>query len=242
MKIEILYPEMAYLFGDNANVLYLEQSLPEAEFIKTAKGEAPKFISEEINLVYLGALTESNQEKAIKLLTPYKEDIKKAIDKGTVFLFTGNALEIMGDYILDDDGRKISCLGIFEYYAKRDYYHRHNSACLCEFEDMKIMGFKTQFTMCYPKTDANGLFKVTRGIGMNEKTLAEGIRVNNFFGTYLVGPLLLLNPEFTKYLLKLMGANDPSLAFEKEAMDAYKQRYQDFLEKIPVKPEKYKKM
>ena len=148
----------------------------------------------------------------------------------------------MGDYIIDDDGTKIPCLGIFEYYAKRDYYHRHNSACLAEFEDMKIMGFKTQFTMCYPKTDANGLFKVIRGIGMNEKTMAEGIRVNNFFGTYLVGPLLILNPEFTKYLLKLIGVENPSLAFEKEAVNAYNKRYEDFLDKIPVKPEKYKKM
>ena len=41
MKIEILYPEMAYLFGDNANVLYLEKSLPEAEFIKTQFSQIP---------------------------------------------------------------------------------------------------------------------------------------------------------------------------------------------------------
>lgn len=242
MKIEILYPEMAYLFGDAANVRYLEKCLPNAEFIKTNKNDAPKFLSEDINLVYMGALTESNQEEAIKLLMPYKEGFKKAIDNGTVFLFTGNALEILGDYIIDDGGKKIPCLGIFEYFAKRDYYHRHNSACLAEFEGMKIMGFKTQFTMCYPKTDANGLFKVERGIGMNEKTMAEGIRVNNFMGTYLVGPLLILNPQFTKYLLKLIGSENLTLAFEKEINEAYESRYEDFLKKIPVKPEKYKKM
>ena len=46
----------------------------------------------------------------------------------------------------------------------------------------------------------------------------------------------------TKYLLKLIGVENPSLAFEKEAMDAYNKRYEDFLDKIPVKPEKYKKM
>ena len=68
MKIEILYPEMAYLFGDNANVLYLKKTLPDAEFVSTSKGDAPRFLSEKIDLVYLGALTERNQEKAIKLL------------------------------------------------------------------------------------------------------------------------------------------------------------------------------
>ena len=81
MKIEILYPDMAYLFGDNANVLYLEKSVPDAEFIRTSKDEKPKFLSEKINLVYLGALTERNQEKAVSLLLPYKDAIKKAIVK-----------------------------------------------------------------------------------------------------------------------------------------------------------------
>jgi len=242
MKIEILYPDMAYLFGDAANVRYLKASLPTAEFIETKKGSKPLFLSEKVNFVYMGALTERSQEEAVELLLPYKDEFIKAIDNGTVFLFTGNTLEILGEYIIDDDGKKIPCLGIFDYYAKRDYYHRHNSACLAEFENMKIMGFKTQFTMCYPKTDEKGLFKVEKGIGMNEKSKAEGIRVNNFMGTYLIGPLLILNPDFTKYLLKLIGVEKPTIAFEKEAMEAYKKRYEDFLERIPVKPEKYKKM
>ena len=60
----------------------------------------------------------------------------------------------------------------------------------------------------------------------------EGIRLHNFFGTYLVGPILVMNPPFTKYLLRLLGAGDVPLAFEKENMEAYAQRKKDFAEKV----------
>ncbi len=72
--------------------------------------------------------------------------------------------------------------------------------------------------------------------------LLREIRVKNFFGTYLIGPLLVLNPCFTKYLLNIMGVENPSLAFEKEAVDAYNKRLEDFEKKIPAEPEKYRYM
>ena len=36
MKIEILFPERCNLFGDMSNMKYLQQCLPEAEFIRTS--------------------------------------------------------------------------------------------------------------------------------------------------------------------------------------------------------------
>ena len=41
--------------------------------------------------------------------------------------------------------------------------------------------------------------------------------------TYLTGPLLVLNPPFTKQLLRELGAED-TLAFEEAAMEAYEAR------------------
>ena len=34
MKIEILFPEFCNLFGDTYNMIYLEKTLPDAEFIR----------------------------------------------------------------------------------------------------------------------------------------------------------------------------------------------------------------
>ena len=103
MKIEVLFPEFCNLFGDAYNMVYLEKTLPEAEFIRTKFSDDVRFTEEKMNLVYMGPMTERMQEQVIRKLMPLKEKIQKAIDDGTVFLFTGNALEIFGDYIENED-------------------------------------------------------------------------------------------------------------------------------------------
>lgn len=232
MKIEILFPEFCNLFGDTYNMIYLEKTLPDAEFIRTPIGGAVRFAEEPVDLVYMGPMTERMQERVIEKLRPLKAKIQAAIDRGTVFLFTGNALEVFGDYIENEDGSRIECLGLYRLFAKRDMMHRHNSDFEGTFEGETVMGFKTQFTMAYTPDESLGLFKKVKGVGLNRKAAWEGIRLHNFFGTYLVGPILVMNPPFTKYLLRLLGAGDVPLAFEKENMEAYAQRKKDFAEKV----------
>lgn len=228
MKVEILFSEVCNLFGDMGNIRYLEQSLPEASFIRTPLCGDPLFVREKVNMVYMGAMTEGTQERVIQKLRPHRDAILREIEAGTVFLCTGNAFEVFGDYIENEDGSRIEGLGIYRLRAKRDRNHRHNSAFLGELNGEKVMGFKTQFTMAYDVPDSTGLFKVVKGVGLNRNAAFEGVRVNNFFGTYLLGPLLVLNPPFTRYLLRLMGAEKPTLAFESEAQQAYDCRLAEF--------------
>ena len=69
-------------------------------------------------------------------------------------------------------------------------------------------------------------------MGLNKKCPFEGVRFRNFFGTYLLGPLLINNPPFTKYLLSRLGVENPILAFEKEVQAAYEKRLEDFKTKV----------
>lgn len=110
MKIEILFPEFCNLFGDMCNMKYLKMCLPEAEYIETDMDEEITFIKEDVNLIYMGPMTENTQEKVIKKLSPHKERIKELIQKGVCFLFTGNAIEVFGKYIENEDGTKIEAL------------------------------------------------------------------------------------------------------------------------------------
>jgi len=52
-----------------------------------------------VDLIYMGPMSESAQERVVRKLTPYKEALQQQIDSGTVMLFTGNALEVLGDYM-----------------------------------------------------------------------------------------------------------------------------------------------
>ena len=232
MKIEVLFPEFANLFGDCWNWKYLSRCMPEAEMIETGYGEQPRFVSEKVDMIIMGAMTEHGQELAVKKLMPHRDRLRQLIDSGVVFLMTANAGEVFCEYIENEDGSRVECLGLYRLYAKRDMMHRHNSDFEGEFDGNVIMGFKTQFTMAYTPDESHGLFVKNKGVGLNIKAKYEGIRVNNFFGTYLVGPILVLNPPFTKYILNLMGAGDVKLAFEAENMAAYEQRKKDFAEKV----------
>jgi len=113
MKIEILFPEFCNLFGDMSNIKYLKMCLPDAEYIETTMAQEPIFAKEDVNLIYMGPMTEKTQEKVIKKLMSYKDKIRELIEKGVCFLFTGNAIEILGDYIENEDGSKIEALRNF---------------------------------------------------------------------------------------------------------------------------------
>lgn len=226
MKIEILFPEFCNLFGDMYNMKYLKMCIPDAEFIETALEEEPVFVKEDVNLIYLGPMTENTQEKVIAKLLPYKERILELIEKNVVFLFTGNAIEVLGKYIENEDGSKIDGLGIFDVYAKRDMFHRHNSYLIGKYEDIEVIGFKSQFTMMYGDNTQTPFIEVEKGIGINKDSKIEGIKKNNFIGTYLIGPLLILNPLFTKKILEMLGVNN-EVALKEDTMSAYEARIRE---------------
>lgn len=228
MKIEILYPEICNLFGDLANVDFLARSSG-AEVIKTSLKETPRFVSEDIALVYMCGMTERSQTIAKNAFAPYLDALRERTEKGGVTLITGNALELFGEYVENDDGSREEMLGMFKTHAVRRMMSRYNSLYLGELEGEKIIGFKSQFTHSYG-VGGEGFLKTIRGAGLNPDCTAEGIRVNNLMMTYVLGPIVILNPPFAKYLLKLMGVSEPKLCFEEMAMDVYETRLREFSE------------
>ena len=227
IKIEVLFSEVCNLYGDLFNIKYLQKSIKEVECVYTSLTDEPKFVTEDVDLIYMAPMTEKTQEIVIQKLKPYKDRIKELIEKNKVFLLTGNAFEVFGKYIENEDGTKIDGLDIIPTYAKRRMMNRFNSLFLGKIEDIKIVGFKAQFSMSYGDNSNNYVFESIKGSGINTESKYEGYRVNNFIGTYLLGPILVLNPYFTKYILKLMGQEE-SVAFEDVAIETYKKRLEEF--------------
>ena len=228
MKIEVLYPEICCLFGDKANMRYFEMCLPDAEFVKTPVSEMPHFLTEDVDMVYFGSCSESNQERILSRLKGHEHRIKELIDKGVVFLMTGNTFEIMGEYIKKPDGEKIEGLGIFDFYAERTIPKRYNSLFLGKYGDMEIVGYTSRFSHCYGIKNEDNFLTVTKGYGSTVDAKTEGINRNNLFGTYLLGPFLIQNPMFTEHLMKKLGVENPQLAFKEDIMKAYHVRLKEF--------------
>jgi len=111
--------------------------------------------------------------------------------------------------------------------VKTNWFNRYNSKVLGEFEDMQIVGFRSQFSFIYGD-NANCFFvKCIRGDGINKSTKLEGIRKNNLICTQILGPILPLNPLFCEYFVALAGVNVPA-AHKDAAMAAYEQRVKEF--------------
>lgn len=227
MKIEILFPEFANLYGEMSSVQYLKQCLPEAEFVETHLNTEPVFAKEDVAMIFMASMTEHQQELVIEKLQNYKERIKELIEKNVVFLMVGNAMEVFGEYI-EEDGTKIPALGLFPVYAKRQMMNRYHCMVMGEMEGMKIVGFKAQFSHSYGSNEDCYMYRVLRGAGLNPDSKFEGIRKKNFMGTYTLGPILLLNPDFTKYILTCLGIEHPVLPYEETIEKAYKLRLAEF--------------
>lgn len=232
MKIEVLYPEICCLFGDKANMRYFEMCLPEAEFIKTPVSQMPRFLTEDVDMVYFGSCSESNQERILSRLKGHEERIKALIEKGVIFLMTGNTFEIMGNYIKNPDGEKIDCLGLFDFYSERTIPTRQNSLVLAEYDGLDIVGYTSRFSNSFGIKEEDGFLKVSKGYGASPEDKVEGIKRNNLYGTYLLGPLLIQNPLFTEMLMKKLGVENPELAFKDEIMKAYEVRLGEFKKDI----------
>lgn len=232
MIIEVLFPEKCNLFGDLFNVEYLQKCLPQAQRLDTPLTEEPAFAAQDVSLVYLGPMSERTQEQVIAKLRPYRERLDQLIEGGTAFLLTGNAIEVFGSGIERENGERLSGLGLLPVTAKQDMMHRHNSVFLGSWQQEEVIGFKSQFTMAWPEEGAMGLFRVKKGMGLNKICGFEGLQRKNLFATYLLGPVLLMNPCFAKSLLAAMGAPDAGPAFEPAVQAAYAQRLKDFHEKL----------
>ena len=228
MVIEILFSEVCSLYGDGQNPVYLQATLPEAEFIFTALNETPYFADHTPDMIYIGGMSEAIQRRVIQKLMPYKERLKALIDGGIPFLATGNAWEVFTKHIsyvtekIEMDG-----LGIFDFTVKTDLDNRFNGKILGQFEGMTMMGFRSQFSFLYGDNSDCYFIKCIRGEGINPDTMLEGIRKNNFFGTQMLGPILPLNPDFCEYFIRLAGV-EAKAAYREAAMAAFQQRLKEF--------------
>lgn len=174
MKIAYLYYDFLNLYGESGNIKIISNIL---KYNKIKHEILYLSLDDELefdkyDLVYIGSGTEDNLLIALKHLSKYKEDIKKYIEDNKFMLVTGNSVDIFGKKIEDNKG-----LNIFDYEVTKgkrkmeEVYHN------------KILGFINNNSYNSKYSDA------------------DIIRYNNFYGTYILGPILVRNPELVKQFL-----------------------------------------
>lgn len=229
IHIAYLYYDFLNLYGENGNIKILKKQLENQEItvyvhFLTLDDELH---FKDYDLVYIGAGTEDNQKIALNHLFTYKDDIKEYIENDKFVLATGNALELFGKSI-QTKIKEYKCLNIFDYYTKEEEF-RMIDECIftCDFLEKPLIGFQNQYTVT--RNINNYLFDVKRGIGSYPKSGKEGFRYKNFYGTYLIGPIMIRNPEFLEYFIKeLVLTKYPDFQFKDFDLEIERQAYQDY--------------
>ncbi len=231
LVIEILYPELNHLYGDNGNMVYLKTKLEKMgvpyEIVETHLMQEPAFVNRDVDFLYVGPTTESYQKLQAEALQPYRDALRARMDSDRVTLMTGNAFELLGSYVEEEKGDRFDCLNLIPTYAKRFTRLRYNDLSLGTWQGQEIVGFKNQLSHSYVAEGVNqpdGFLAIQSGSGWNPAVKQEGFCRNWFFATYLIGPILPLNPGFAAAILQHLCTemNEiPELPYE---MAAYQRR------------------
>lgn len=224
-----LYPDAMSLYGEYANLLALKEHFEVAGVtvkIETALFEdTPDFAS--ADFIYMGAGTERTQKAAITALLPHKEALKAAVDRGAILLFTGNAMELVGESVTDVAGETWPCLGLARFTTvETDKRVPGDVIALPELWEAPVVGFMNKCSVT--RGIVSPLFPtLSLGLGNEKDQGSEGYVSGNLFATHLTGPVLVKNPDFTAFLIRRIFAVKgwtcpevlPDLPYEREAYE-----------------------
>lgn len=220
MKVKILhlYNNLMNLYGEYANISILCRHLNE-QGVECEVTEADS--CEELNLsdfafIYVGSGTEAAQSRALADLSKKKDELLSCAEAGTVMLFTGNSFELLGDKITGDSGDTLEGIGLESFETRISYKKRYTGDCICScsFIELPFVGFINKGSQTFGISEP--LFKMQMGEGNCEGDKGDGFRRYNVFGTHLIGPLLVKNPHFTKYLIKLIMKDNPEFSYREK--------------------------
>lgn len=225
IKVLHLYYDLLNLYGEQGNILALKRAFKnqnveiEVDYLSVQD----KIDFKKYDLVYLGSGSAENLLIALEDIKRHKKELKKYIESKKVLLATGNSYLLFGQKI-----NNLDALGIFDYYSASSEKMAQES--LMElYQEKDIIGFQNREFIVNNKR--NHLFKVKEGLCDNLKSEYEGYHEYNFYGTFVIGPLLIRNPHFTNILVKEIMKKNNLIYHEYEdkiLVDAYNQYIKNF--------------
>ena len=204
MKITIgyLYYDLLNLYGDSGNIKTLKYHLEEqgidVDIKNISVGDKKDF--SDIDLIYIGSGTNDNTIVALEDLKKDKKELEKYIKDKKFILATGNSVELFGNYILLSK-KKIKTLGVLDYVCMKEKRIVKDVNISTNLIEDKIIGFENHDGKVITVDD-------------------DIIKIDNFYGTYIIGPLLVRNPKFCSYFIKeLITSKDKDFKFKDENYD-----------------------
>ena len=220
-----LYYDLMNLYGEIGNIKALKYSLENAgvKVVIDKLSINDNIDFSKYDILYIGSGTENNERVVLNDIKKYKNELKKYIEDNKFVIATGNSIELFGKTIFNK--KEYKALNIFDYSSKLiDKRIVGDIIIPMKNVNKDIIGFQNRGSIIennnYPLFD-------------NDYTL--GINYKNFYGTYILGPILIRNPELNKYLInKLLKSKNKKfkpknidLNLDKKAYTSYLKTYHE---------------
>ena len=200
IKILWLFNDLLDLYGDSGNITILSFYLKRngIPFEIDTKGLYDEIDFTAYDFVYCGPGKVKNIMKAAEKLSACKDNLKEAVDKGVMMLFTGSSVALLGNKITAADGNSVTGAGLFEYSCTDyDKVMIEDIVTDVKLSDRKIYGF------------VNRTMKID---GESDEDYRKGYECNKLWATWLLGPLMVKNPDLLAYYYRNLTGEDLDLS------------------------------
>ncbi len=218
-----LFPKLMSLYGGYGNIVVLKRLLEENGCaVKIKNADEPPFFEQKYDFVYLGSGTEIALCAAAKIIAPFSAEVRKSVESGTPWLLTGDALGMLADTSLYDNGKCV----FPEISVKKLSDKRYLGDVLTDSDNIfgaPCVGFvNTRYDFDECGDFCTGLFNLRRLHGQKKEAPAkEGFKYKNMFSMRMTGPVLAKNPHMLAYFAAVITGKEISVPQDSDIAKAY---------------------
>ena len=199
------------MYGEIGNLKVIEYQLKKQKInvIIDKLSLNDKIEFEKYDLIYIGSGTKKSTLLVLEDLKKYKQQVKEYIENNKFMLVTGNSINVFSKKIGDTEA-----LNIFDFNISYS-----NTRLVGDVILDNIIGFQNRDTLI--ENNNNPIF--------NNSEI--GIHYKNFYGTYIIGPLLIRNPNFSqKFIKNLIISKKNDFKFRKFDFEIDKKASKSYVE------------
>lgn len=210
LKIGWLYPDLMSTYGDRGNIICLSRRCQWRD-IRTdifrieisSKDEDIK----SCDMIIGGGAQDRQQEIVISDLMKKKKLYTSIFNKNIPGLFVCGSPQLLGQYYMTGDGKKLEGLGIFDYETRHFGHDKprcigNTAGVLISNINKTIVGFENHGGRTYLGDTCQPFAKVLKGFGNNGEDGFEGAVYKNVIACYYHGPFLPKNPHVADFLIQ----------------------------------------
>src|SRR5215472_6153107 len=206
LRICHLYPTLLSVAGDRGNLFALQRRCEwrgiRTEVTEVGVGQTAHFPDYDLILFHGGQ--DKEMDVAARDLTDKAASIREAVESDVVVLAVCAGYQLLGHYYQPYTGDRLQGVGALDLRTEGGNTRFMNHIAVeCNFAlggPKSLVGFENHSGRTYLGPQAKPLGRVVAGSGNNGEDGGEGARYRQVYGTYLHGPVLPKNPNFTDFL------------------------------------------